>query len=81
MGSGNPGITHNGGIMTTPTRPKVKTKDGWFAAGVEFRRALANLSDGAFKLFAHLSLQADRQTGCYEATQTDLAHLVSRAGS
>ena len=33
------------------------------------------LSDGAFKLFAYVSLEADRRTGRYEATQTDLVVL------
>jgi biotin operon repressor len=59
--------------------PKLKTKSGWFAAGIEFQRALSILSDGAFKLFVHLSLQADRQTGCYETTQTEVTRALNKS--
>jgi len=44
-----------------PTRMKHPT--GWFAAGREVARATALLSDGAFKLYVHLCLNADRRTG------------------
>jgi hypothetical protein len=47
---------------------------GWLAAGEGFRKALRLLSDGGFKLFAHLSLEADRRTGC---VQTDLNYLAA----
>src|SRR5262245_12351850 len=43
--------------------PKLKSPSGWFAAGREVARALALLSDGAFKLYVHLCLNADRRTG------------------
>ena len=42
---------------------KLKHAHGWFAAGPEMARAMALLSDGAFKLFVYLCLQADRETG------------------
>jgi len=58
---------------------KLKTKSGWFPAGIEFRRALDILSDGAFKLFVHVSLKADRNTGCYETTQMELARALSKS--
>jgi hypothetical protein len=45
------------------THPGLKQPSGWFAAGAAFRQALTLLSDGAFKLFAYLCLQAKRQTG------------------
>jgi len=58
---------------------KLKVTSGWFAAGVSFQRALRLLSDGAFKLFAYLSLEADRGTGCLEASQTDLARVLGKS--
>lgn len=48
--------------MTTnaysPPREKLRLKEptGWFAAGSGFQRAITELSDGAFKLFAYLCL-------------------------
>lgn len=48
--------------------PKIKEPMGWIAAGDGFRRASRLLSDGAFKLFAHLVLEADCRTGCVQAT-------------
>jgi hypothetical protein len=59
--------------------PCLKESSGWFAAGDSFRRALALLSDGAFKLFAHICLEADRRTGRYEAVQTELAGAVCKS--
>lgn len=52
---------------------------GWFAAGDSFRRALTVLSDGAFKLFAHFCLEADRRTGRYQAVQTELARTIGKS--
>ncbi len=40
----------------------LKQPTGWFAAGREVAQALVLLSDGAFKLYIHLCLQADRHT-------------------
>jgi hypothetical protein len=40
----------------------LKQPTGWFAAGREVAQALALLSDGAFKLYIHLCLEADRHT-------------------
>jgi hypothetical protein len=37
------------------------------------------LSDGAFKLFAHLCLEADRRTGRYEAVQAELAGAIGKS--
>jgi len=45
------------------TRLILKQPTGWFAAGWEVAQALALLSDGAFKLYIHLCLEADRHTG------------------
>jgi len=58
---------------------KLKASSGWFAADVSFQRALRMLSDGAFKLFAYMSLEADRETGRYEATQTELARVLGKS--
>ena len=57
----------------------LKEPFGWFAAGVSFRRALRILSDGAFKLFAHICLGADRRTGRFEAVQAELAKAIGKS--
>jgi hypothetical protein len=57
----------------------LKEPSGWFAAGASFREALCILSDGAFKLFAHLCLEADRRTGRLEATQAELAKAIGKS--
>jgi hypothetical protein len=36
----------------------LKESSGWFVAGASFQRALRTLSDGAFKLFTYLCLEA-----------------------
>ena len=58
---------------------KLKISSGWFAAGVSFQRALTLLSDGAFKLFAHICLEADRGNGRFEASQTELARVLHKS--
>lgn len=40
----------------------LKQPTGWFAAGREVAQAVALFSDGAFKLYLYLCLQADRHT-------------------
>jgi hypothetical protein len=57
----------------------LKESFGWFAAGASYRRALRILSDGAFKLFTHLCLEANRRTGRYEAVQTELAKAIGKS--
>jgi hypothetical protein len=59
--------------------PSLKESTGWFAAGNSFRRALPLLSDGAFKMFSYLCLEADRRTGRYEAVQTQLAGALRKS--
>ncbi len=61
------------------SRPRLKEPAGWFAAGQSFRLALATLSDGAFRLFAYLCLQADRRTGRFAASQKQLAAALGRS--
>jgi hypothetical protein len=59
--------------------PLLKESSGWFAAGNCFRRALPLLSDGAFKMFSYICLEADRRTGRYEAVQTKLAGALRKS--
>lgn len=60
-------------------RPTLKEPSGWFAAGRSLRQALTLLSDGAFKLFAYLCLEADRRTGRFETTQRELAQALGKS--
>jgi hypothetical protein len=60
-------------------RLRLKDSWGWFAAGAGFRKALTLLSDGAFKLFAHLSLEAGRTTGRIAATHKELAAALNKS--
>ena len=62
-----------------PDRLALKEPRNWFAAGPSFQRALTILSDGAFKLFAHLCLQADRRTGRVSASQRELAAAIGKS--
>jgi hypothetical protein len=57
----------------------LKESSGWFAAGSCFRRTLPLLSDGAFKMFAYICLEADRRTGRYEAVQAELASALRKS--
>jgi biotin operon repressor len=65
------GIGSNGFVLKEPT--------GWFAAGERFRCALLKLSDGAFKLFAWVCLEADRRTGRCGATQQQLTRILNKS--
>lgn len=65
--------------MNTIQRPTLKQPSGWFAAGASFRQALSLLSDGAFKLFAYLCLEANRQTGRIEATHRELMAAMGKS--
>jgi len=57
----------------------LKESSGWFAAGNSFRKALSLLSDGAFKMFFYICLEADRRTGRYEAVQKELAGALCKS--
>ena len=59
--------------MKTTFPGKIKDQNRWIAAGDGFRRATRLLSDGAFKLFFHIALEADNRTGCVETTFKTLA--------
>jgi hypothetical protein len=60
-------------------RLNLKQTAGWFPAGDTFRKALAILSDGAFKLFSYLCLEADRRTGRFQATHKELALAIGKS--
>ena len=62
-----------------PPRLALKQQGGWFAAGTACRKASSLLSDGAFKLFFHLCLEADRHTGCLQATHKELAAALKKS--
>ncbi len=66
-------------VYRSENRFCLKEPSGWFAAGTSFRRALRTLSDGAFKLFAYLCLEADRRTGRFEAVQEELAKAIGKS--
>lgn len=56
----------------------LKNPRGWFAAGAEVQKAMALLSDGAFRLFVYLCMNARRDTGVLESSLTQLAGNVKR---
>lgn len=58
---------------------RLKHPTGWFAAGREVSRALSLLSDGAFKLYIHLCLKADRTTGQLNADHADLVKALGKS--
>jgi hypothetical protein len=58
---------------------KIRQSKGWFPAGNEFRKASQVLSDGAFKLFFHLAIEADSRTGCVQATYRALAAELKKS--
>jgi hypothetical protein len=60
-------------------RLSLKQKSGWFPAGDTFRQALAILSDGAFRLFTYLCIEADRRTGRFKATHKELASVLGKS--
>jgi len=58
---------------------RLKHTVGWFAAGREVSRALQLLSDGAFKLYIHLCITADRSTGEYEGDYADPVKALGKS--
>jgi len=62
----------------TTARLVLKQPTGWFAAGREVAQALALLSDGAFKLYVHLCLEADRHTGQAVIAPAELARILRK---
>lgn len=64
--------------MSAP-RLTLKRPTGWFAAGREFAQAMTLVSDGAFRLYVHVCLKANRHTGRLSATVDALARAMARA--
>lgn len=64
--------------MSAP-RLVLKQPTGWFAAGREFAQAMTLVSDGAFKLYVHVCLSADRRSGRLSTTVNELARAMARA--
>jgi hypothetical protein len=64
---------------STSKRLCLKQATSWFAAGDGFRKAMAVLSDGAFRLFVHLCLEADRRTGRFRSTHKELAVVLRKS--
>lgn len=58
---------------------ELKHSTGWFAAGREVARALEHLSDGAFKLYVYLCLNAQRTTARLEFRAGDLARALQKS--
>jgi len=70
-------------MNTSDSNARLRLKQGgergWFAAGEGFRRALGSLSDGAFKLFAWLCLEAERESGRIQATHKELSRALGKS--
>jgi hypothetical protein len=60
-------------------RIALKNPTGWFAAGREVTRAMARLSDGAFKVYMHVCLTADRSTGRMKVAYGDIATTLKKS--
>jgi hypothetical protein len=65
------------------SRPQLvlKQSTGWFAAGWQFGKALGELSDVAFKLYAWLCLNVDRHTGQLQSTVPELSSALKKPES
>jgi hypothetical protein len=64
-------------MSSSPLR--LKNARNWFAAGVEVQQALEILTDGAFKVFMHICLNAERSTGVLHMTQVELARNLRKS--
>lgn len=62
----------------TGTPLRLKQPSGWFAAGREVAQALSLLSDGAFKLFLWICLNADRRLGAMRIDHAETARVLTR---
>ena len=65
--------------MNSPPRLTLKQSTGWFAAGWQFGEALLILSDGAFKVFAWLCLNADRHTGQIRISAPEISRELRKS--
>ena len=57
---------------------KVKASS-WFAAGPEVSRALLLLSDGAFRLYFYVCLNANRENGCLTISYLSVARALAKS--
>jgi hypothetical protein len=62
-----------------PTRIRLKSASGWFAAGRAMEEALLLLSDSTFRLFMWICLRADRSTGVVQVDAAQLAHILRKS--
>ncbi len=58
---------------------QLKKPGGWFPAGDGFLQAMKVLSDGSFKLFVFLCLNADRQTASLQSSYARLANGIGKS--
>jgi hypothetical protein len=58
---------------------RLKHPSGFFAAGTEMRDAMVLLSDGSFKVFVYVCLQADRRTAQLRFRMAELAQAVGHS--
>lgn len=67
--------------ISSPSEKRLGLKEpaGWFAAGRSFRQAMELLSDGAFKLFVYLCLEADRRSGKLQTSHKQLASALGKS--
>jgi hypothetical protein len=64
-------------MSSSPLR--LKNARNWFAAGIEVQQALETLTDGAFKVFMYVCLNAERATGILHTTQVELARNLKKS--
>jgi hypothetical protein len=65
---------------TSQHRPlRLKDSTGWFPAGKTLLNAMTLVSDGAFKLFVFLCLNADRPSATYAASSYRLATAIGKS--
>jgi hypothetical protein len=62
----------------TGSQLRLKQPTGWFAAGREVAQALNLLSDGAFKLFMWICLNADRGLGAMRVEPDEVARVLGK---
>ena len=65
--------------MARESGSRLKHPAGWFAAGREVARATTLLSDGAFKLYMYLCLNAGRTTGRLNIDHGGLAKALHKS--
>lgn len=63
----------------TGSQLRLKQPTGWFAAGREVAQALSLLSDGAFKLFMWICLNADRGLGAIRIEPDEAARALGKS--